>query len=73
MELELNYIKFDEQGKLALRGTAESRSAIYSFVERLEKTKYFQEVKTKYATSRREGLKDYSDFEISGNLVKKAD
>ena len=73
MELELNYIKFDEQARLTLRGTAESRSAIYAFMERLEKAKYFQDVKTKYATTRREGLKDFSDFEISGSLVKKAE
>ncbi len=73
MELELNYIKFDEQGRLTLRGTAESRSAIYGFVERLEKAKYFSDIKTKYATTRREGLKDFSDFEIAGSLSKKAE
>jgi Tfp pilus assembly PilM family ATPase/Tfp pilus assembly protein PilN len=70
MELELNYIKFDEQNRLSLRGTAESRSVIYAFVERLEKAKYFQNVKTKYATTRREGLKDFSDFEISAELAR---
>lgn len=73
MEVELNYIKFDEQARLSLRGTAESRSSIYAFVERLEKARYFQDVKTKYATTRREGLKDFSDFEITASLVKKAE
>jgi Tfp pilus assembly PilM family ATPase/Tfp pilus assembly protein PilN len=73
MEVELNYIKFDEQNRLALRGTAESRSAIYAFVERLEKAAYFRDAKTKYATTRREGLKDFSDFEIAATLVRKAD
>ena len=73
IEVELSYIKFDEQDRLSMRGRAESRSAIYAFVERLEKARYFQDVKTKYATTIREGLKDFSDFEISGNLVKKAE
>lgn len=66
LEVQLNDIRFDEQGKFTLRGTAESMSAVFTLVEDLEKSKYFKEVKSKYTTKRKEGLKDVTDFEITG-------
>ncbi|MFA5157309.1 MAG: PilN domain-containing protein [Candidatus Omnitrophota bacterium] len=65
-ELQLSDVKFDDQGKVSLRGASESMSAVFTFVEELEKSKYFKEVKTKYTTKRREGTKDVTDFEITG-------
>jgi Tfp pilus assembly PilM family ATPase len=65
-EIQLSDVRFDEQGKFSLRGTAESMSAVFTFVEDLEKSKFFKEVKSKYTTKRKEGTKDVTDFEIAG-------
>ncbi len=65
LDLELNYIKFEKDGKFIIRGTAESRSTIFSFVDSMEKSPYFKEVKNKNTTKRREGQKEVTDFEIN--------
>jgi type IV pilus assembly protein PilM len=71
LSLELNEIRFDREGKFVIRGTAESMSAVFSFADAMGKSKYFKEVKTKYATKRQEGKKDVTDFEIN-SLINKA-
>jgi Tfp pilus assembly protein PilN len=73
LELEVNDIRFDEQGKFSVRGTAESMSIIFSFVDSMKKSKYFLDVKTKYTTKRKEATRDVADFEIACLLNKKAD
>jgi len=65
LDLELNYIKFEKDGKFIIRGTAESRATIFSFVDSMEKAPYFKEVKNKNTTKRREGLKEVTDFEVN--------
>jgi len=72
-DLELNDIRFDEQGKFTIRGVAESMSIVFSFVENMEKSKYFKEVRTKYTTKRKEVSGDVTDFEIGCLLKKKVD
>jgi Tfp pilus assembly protein PilN len=72
-ELQLSDIRFDEQGKFTVRGTAETMSAVFSFVENLEKSNYFKDVKTKYTTKRKEGLRDVTDFEINAFLSRKGE
>ena len=69
-ELELGDIRFDNEGKFSLRGTAESMSSVFSFVDNLEKSRYFKEVKTKYTAKRRDGTRDVTDFEIAVLLEK---
>ncbi len=64
LDLALNDIRYDDQGKFSVKGTADSMSAVFSFVDSMEKSKYFKEVKTKYTTKRKEGKKDVTDFEI---------
>lgn len=71
LNLNLNYIKFENGGKFIIRGTAESMSTVFSFNGSMEKSKIFKEVKIKYTTKRIEGQKDFIDFEINC-LVKKA-
>jgi hypothetical protein len=71
-DLELSDIRFDEQGKFFIRGTAEAMSSVFSFVDNMQKSKYFKEVKTRYTTKRKEGTSDVTDFEISCLLVNKA-
>lgn len=70
LELELNDIRQDEQGKFSIRGTAESMSTVFSFVDNMEKSRYFRDVKTKYTTKRRDGTKEVTDFEINSMLEK---
>jgi Tfp pilus assembly protein PilN len=73
VELELNDIRFDGQGKFSIKGTAESMSTVFSFVDSLEKTRYFQDVKTRYTTKRKDGSNDVTDFEIIALLSKEID
>ena len=70
-ELELSDIRFSDQTlKFNIRGSAESMPIVFQFVEKMEKSKYFKDVKTKYTTNRREGVKDLTDFEIVATLSK---
>ncbi len=70
LDLELTDIRFDEQGKFSIRGTADIMSSVFSFVDNMGKSKYFKDVKTKYTTKRKDGLKDVTDFEIGALLNK---
>jgi len=70
LEMEITSLRFDEGGKLTITGTAEAMSTVFSFVEKLEKSNYFKEVKTKYTTKRKEGSRDVTDFEID-TLIKR--
>jgi Tfp pilus assembly PilM family ATPase/Tfp pilus assembly protein PilN len=72
LNLNLNYIKFENGGKYIIRGTAESMSVVFSFNGSLEKSKAFKEVKIKYTTKRVEGQKDLVDFEINCLISKAA-
>ena len=69
-EVELSDIRFDNEGKLSLKGIAESMSSVFSFVDNLEKSRYFKEVKTKYTAKRKDGTRDVTDFEIAALLEK---
>ena len=71
-DVEIGEIRFDGQGRFSIRGTAESMSTVFSFVDNMEKSKYFKEVKTKYTTKRKEGTKDLTDFEIACLLEKQS-
>ncbi len=72
LDLELNDIRFDEQNKFSVRGSAESMSTVFSFVDSMKRSKYFQDAKTKYTTKRKDGSKDLTDFEITALLNKDA-
>lgn len=69
-DLQVSEVRFDDQGKFTVRGTAESMSSVFGFVENLEKSKYFKDVKTKYTTKRKEGQRDVTDFEIASSITK---
>lgn len=70
-ELQISEIRFDDQGRFTLRGTAETMSAVFNLVESMGKSKHFRDAKTRYTTKRKEGLKDVTDFEIQSFLKKK--
>ncbi|MFA5099660.1 MAG: PilN domain-containing protein [Candidatus Omnitrophota bacterium] len=69
-EIELNEIRYDGQGKLSVKGIADSMSSVFGFVDSLSKTQYFKEVKTRYTTKRKEAGQDVVDFEINSLLQK---
>ena len=71
-DLELADIRYDAQGKFSLGGTADSMSVVFAFVDKLEKSSYFKDVKTKYTTKRKAGKRDLVDFEIVATLEKKS-
>lgn len=62
-DMELTEIRYEGE-KFSVKGTTDAMSSVFSFVERLDKSKYFKEVKTRYTTKRKDGLKDLTDFEI---------
>lgn len=70
LEIELSDIRFDSDGKFSIRGTADSMSVVYSFIDSMGKSKYFKDAKAKYTTKRKEGMKDVADFEITATLKK---
>ncbi len=70
LEIEYSDIRYDEQGRFSIKGTAESMSVVFGFVDTLEKSKYFKDVKTKYTTKRKEGSRDVTDFEIAATLER---
>lgn len=73
LDLQLNDIRFDNaRSRFSIKGTAESMSTVFSFVDSMEKSKYFSDVKTKYTTKRKDGLRDVTDFEIDSLLDKEA-
>lgn len=72
-DLELADIRYDAQGKFSLGGTADSMSVVFAFVDKMEKSPYFKDVKTKYTTKRKAGKRDVVDFEIGATLEKKKD
>ena len=71
-DIELLDIRYEDQTKFTLRGTAESMSSVFSFVDSMEKSKFFRDVKTRYTTTRKKGTKDVTDFEIVCVLEKEA-
>lgn len=58
----------DQNGQLVLKGTADAMSEVFSFVTMLENSGYFQNVKAQNTSSRKEGTRDVSDFEITAGI-----
>jgi Competence protein A./Fimbrial assembly protein (PilN). len=69
-EIEISDIRYEDSGKFTIRGTAESMSSVFSFVDAMEKSDFFKDVKTKYTTKRKSGTKDVTDFEIACSTEK---
>jgi len=67
-EIYLTLISFDGEEQLTLRGVSNTMSEIFGFLNALEKSKYFQNVKTKFVTTRNIGGKDLTEFEIICSL-----
>jgi Tfp pilus assembly PilM family ATPase len=63
-EIHLLSVNFDGKDHLTLRGTSKTMSEVFNFINSLEESKYFQNVKTKYATRHKVKDKEVADFEI---------
>lgn len=69
-DMEVSDIRFAEEGRFSIKGTAESMSSVFTFVEGLQESEYFKNVKTRYTSKRKEGSKDVTDFEIISSLLE---
>lgn len=70
LDLELDDIRLDEQAKFSLSGVAGSMSSVFSFVDAMEKSPYFKDVKIRHTTKRKDGARNVTDFEIISEAVK---
>ncbi|MFH0731465.1 MAG: pilus assembly protein PilM [Candidatus Omnitrophota bacterium] len=68
--VQLTDIKFDITDIFSIKGTADSMAAVFSFVEEMEKSRYFKDVKNRYTTKRKKGDVDVADFEIISLINK---
>jgi Tfp pilus assembly PilM family ATPase/Tfp pilus assembly protein PilN len=71
-DLWINDIRFDQNGKFIVKGTAESMSTVFAFIDNMEKSRYFKDVKTQYTAKRKDGMADFTDFEINSSLDKES-
>jgi len=63
-------IGFNSQGTFSIKGTADNLGEVISFVEGLNKSSLFKEVKTTHTAKRREGDRDVADFELVIKVAK---
>jgi len=63
-EVELSEIRLDEKKRLSLKGSADSMSVVFLFAERLNKSKFFKDTKTRYTSKRKDVAGEVTDFEI---------
>ncbi len=63
-DIYLTSIRFTGKDRLIIRGTSKVMSEIFKFVNSLEESRYFQDVKTKFVTTRKIDGKDMTEFEI---------
>lgn len=68
-DVQLADIRFERQGRFTVRGSAASMASVFALIDDMGKTAYFKDVKSKYATKRKEAGRDMVDFEIV-SLVK---
>jgi len=70
-EIYLVSMSFDGKEILTIRGQSNEMSEVFSFVNKLEESGYFRNVKSKYATKRKVEDKEITDFEINCPLEEK--
>lgn len=67
-DIHLTSIRFNGKDRLVMRGVSTVMSEIFKFLNVLEESKYFQDVKTKFVTTRKVEGKDLTEFEIICSL-----
>ncbi|MEK7850182.1 MAG: pilus assembly protein PilM [Candidatus Omnitrophota bacterium] len=68
LEVSLTSIRLKEKGAFSIRGEASSMSAVFSYVNDLEKSTSFKNVKTKYTSKKKVDNQELVDFEIAAVL-----
>ena len=63
--IALNIYSYEDGKYVTLKGQAQDLSGVFSYVNELEKSELFDNVKVKYATKRKAYDKDMADFEIN--------
>ena len=63
-DIYLTSIRFNGKDRLTIRGASPVMSAIFNFVNVLEESKYFQDVKPKFVTTHSVKGKELTEFEI---------
>lgn len=69
-DMEFSDIRYVANEKFSVKGTTGSMSTVFSFVDKMEHSDYFKDVKTRYTTKRKDGLRDVTDFDITCLLDK---
>lgn len=72
-EIHLISFSYDGKNNLVLRGSSNETSAVYKFINTLEKSDYFKDVKTGSISKQKTGNKEMTDFDITCNLEKEED
>ena len=67
-DLYLTDVKFESGKKIDIKGSSYTKPSIFTLVEKMENSKLFKNVQTKYITGRTEGEGEVSDFEIVASL-----
>lgn len=70
INMQINDIRFDINGSLLIKGTADVLATVFELVGNMEKSVFFKDVENKYTTKRKEGLSDVTDFEIICSFSK---
>lgn len=65
----LNTLKYVESEKVTIKGTSPNMSSVFSFVPILNKSPFFENVQVRYATQRKTGVGELTDFEIICRLA----
>ncbi|MFC1658535.1 pilus assembly protein PilM [Candidatus Omnitrophota bacterium] len=65
LDLKISYLKYEDNGPFAVEGTAESLASVFSFVDNLGKSPYFEKVETRYTRKRKQADKDVVDFALT--------
>jgi len=68
LEVSLTSIRLKEKGAFSIRGEASSMSAVFSYVNDLERSPSFKNVKTKYTSKKKVDNQELVDFEIAAVL-----
>jgi len=63
-EIYMTSINIEEKKEVTLKGRADAMSHVFKFITTLEKSDYFENVKTTYTTTKKEKDVEFAEFEI---------
>jgi len=68
-EIAISFLSVDDKNSITLRGQATELSDVFKFINGIEKSKYFNNVETKYTRKKKLKEKEITDFEVIFNLA----